>query len=281
MTWALWNGELMPLADVRVSVLDRGFLFGDGVYEVVRVYDGNPWLLDLHMARLQQSLDGLMIAASAAALAPGIARLLAHSKAREASIYIQITRGTAPRTHVPPAGMTPNQLVWVQELEADYGAQKRERGIAVTLSPDLRWGRCELKTVNLLGNVLGGMQAKSQGFDEALLFDPRSGYVTEGTHSTAFFVSGGTLKTTPLGANVLPSITRAHVLTIARALAIPVREENIPASAVAGMDEAFFCGTLSELHPVVRIGNTVLSGGEPGPVTGRLLGAYMDQVRNR
>lgn len=273
-TPAMWNGAAQALTDVRIPALDRGFLFGDGVYEVVRAYGGKLWLWDEHEARLRRSLDGLGIAPPPAGLRARCEALLGSLPApRDAGVYIQVTRGAPTRrSHVAETDTPPNELLFSEPLAPDFGKAKAEGGIAVRTWPDQRWGRCDLKTVNLLGNVLAAMQAKSAGADEAALVD-RDGLVTEGTHSSVFFVKEGVLKTAPLTMNVLPSITRAWLLGAAERLGMTVHEEAVRADEALGCEEAFFCGTLSEVQPVVRWNGETFGGGKPGAVTRRLQGA--------
>src|SRR5262249_46803564 len=148
------NGVRMVLAEARVSVLDRGFLFGDGIYEVLRVYGGKPWLAGDHFARLARSLEELSIHGVNLYGPPRqMNQVIAAGPFREAIVYIQVTRGVAPRGHAFPASTQPTELLWVQEISDSYTAY-REKGMAVSLQPDLRWKRCDIKSVNLLGNVL-------------------------------------------------------------------------------------------------------------------------------
>jgi D-alanine transaminase len=278
--WALWNGALLPLADVRVSPLDRAYLFGDAVYEVMRLYDGKIFMRGEHLERLRASLEALMIGADLTGLSDRLDRLVAHANVREAALYIQISRGEAKRSHIPPAGMRPNELVWLEPLPADFGLSKQEKGVRVALLPDQRWHLARIKTVNLLGNVLAGMEAKARGADEALLYDPVDGRVTEGMHSTFFAVKDGALITTPLGANILPGITRAFVLPLARRLGLDVTERSLARSELAAMDEMFFTGTLSEIVPIISLDGRAIGSGVPGPVTRRLLEAAIAVVKS-
>ncbi len=276
--WASWNGAILPLSDVRVSPLDRAYLFGDAVYEVMRVYDGRPFMLAAHLDRLRASLDALMIPADVAGLRGRLAALIAKAGVRDAAIYLQISRGEAPRSHVPPAGMRPNELAWIDPLAPDFGLSKRVKGVRVALVEDGRWHFARVKSVNLLGNVLAGMEAKARGADEALLFD-RDGRITEGMHSTFFAVRGAEVLTTPLSANILPGVTRAVLLPLARGLGLAVTERSMARGELADMDELFFTGTLSEVQPIVVLDGVPVGNGEPGPVTRRLLEAMTLRVK--
>src|SRR5262249_1246352 len=190
------NGQTMPLADVKVSAMDRGFLFGDAVYEVLRVYQGKPWLMDDHMRRLARSLDAIRIqGVDLARLGRRVIETIALGPFREAIVYIQITRGAAPRTHKFPAGVTPLELLYVQEFSDPY-TPYRQNGAPVITQPDTRWDRCDIKSTNLLGNVLAMQNAVEGGCVEALFFLP-DGTLTEGTHTSFFGVLDGTLLTSP------------------------------------------------------------------------------------
>ncbi len=274
---ASFNGVTQPLASVRVSPLDRAYLFGDAVYEVIRVYAGRPFRLERHLDRLRASLAALAIPHDIAVTRERLAALLAVSAVREGSVYLQISRGEAKRTHVPAPGMQPNELMWLEPLPVDFGAAKRAAGVTVALCPDLRWGLCRAKTTNLLGNVVAGLAAQDQGATEALLYD-ESGRVTEGMHSTFFAVDAGRLVTTPLGANVLPGITREVVLEIARALGIETVERSVARGELPAMQELFFTGTLSEIQPIVAVDGTAVGDGRPGPLARRLQERFVLRV---
>lgn len=275
---ALWNGELMPLAEVRVSVLDRGWLFGDAVYEVIRLYNGKPFLLAEHEARLYKSLAGLRMPRTKGRLGEKITQLVSAGGAPDGLVYVQISRGVAPRTHLPPPGMTPNELVFIQPFDEAAYVEKRTRGVAAALIDDRRWGRCDLKTVNLLGNVLGAEEARSRGADEAILVDA-DGMVTEGTHTSFFALIGGQLVTTPLSERVLPGITRDLVMALARKEKLKVREERVVAAALHQAQEVFLTGTLTEIFPVVSIDGLPIEAGRPGSMTIRLQKAFQAHTR--
>jgi D-alanine transaminase len=277
-TLALWNGEVMPLARVVVPALDRGYLFGDSVYEVLRLYNGTPFLLAEHERRLERSLDGLRIAHPPGTLGAKIARLIDAGAAHDGLVYVQVSRGVAPRTHLPPAGIVPNELVYVQELaEAPYEA-KRRAGVSVRLVADRRWGRCDLKTTNLLGNVIAADEARRGGDDEALLVD-RDGFLTEGTHASFFAVVNGALVTTPLGEGILPGITRELVMQLAHNEGWGVREERLRAADWPKFQELFLTGTVTEIFPIVRVDGEPVGDGVPGAKTERLFKRFRALTR--
>lgn len=277
MVPALWNGELQPLSEVRVSVLDRAYLFGDAVYEVLRVYAGQPFLLREHEDRLRRSLDGLGIDGADAELGEKIARLVAAGGPKEGLVYVQISRGEGPRSHVPPKGLTPNELLWLAPVDHAGLESKWRGGVSVLLCEDLRWGRCDVKSVNLLGNVLAAGEAKARGCEEALLVD-RDGFVTEGAHTTFFGVRGSELVTTPLSPRILPGITRDFVIGLAKEQGLKLAEAKVKAAELGAFDEVFLTGTVSEIFPVVKVDGAAVGDGRPGPVTQRLHGLYRARV---
>ncbi len=277
-TSAFWNGRLMPLADVRVSVLDRAYLFGDAAYEVIRVYAGVPWLFPEHERRLARSLAELRIDATVRDLNGKIRRLLERDGKTDAGVYVQVSRGEAPRSHVPPLGLTANELVYLLPVDDRALEEKRQKGLSVCLAPDARWGRCDIKSINLLGNTLACADAKARGFDDALLVD-RDGYVTEGTHSTFFAVTNGRLVTPPLGPGLLPGITREFLLRLAARSGVETCEARLTAVEVARAEELFFTGTLAEIQPIVRLGGAPVGNGAPGPTTLRMTQLFRAEIR--
>jgi D-alanine transaminase len=272
------SGVQMPLEEAKVPALDRGFLLGDAVYEVLRVYDGRPWLLDEHMNRLAHSLAAVRI--TGVDLGRLRRRLLETIRAcefGEATAYVQVTRGIAPRRHVFPAGTPPLEFLYVQEYADPYREARRVGAAAIT-HPDLRWQRCDVKSTNLLGNVLAMQAAAEQGCQEALLYLP-DGTLTEGTHTSFFGVVDGVVLTAPQSHAILPGITRGLVLDLAGRAAVPVREQTLTRDGLARVSELFLTGTTTEVMPVVRVDGTPVGDGQPGPVARRLQQAYAEVVR--
>jgi D-alanine transaminase len=272
------NGQQMPLAEVRISPLDRGFLFGDAVYEVIRVYAGRPFLFDEHLRRLEHSLAAIRL--------PGIdlerlkARVLATIAAgpfAEATVYIQITRGAAPRAHGFPRDVTPLEFLYVREFEDPY-IEARNQGVAVISTPDIRWDHCDIKSTNLLANVLAMQSAKEAGAVEAIFFLP-DGTITEGTHTSFFGVLDGKLLTAPQSPAILPGITRSLILRVAAEQQIPVQEHTLRLQDVPRVSELFLTGTTSEVLPIVRFDRCPISDGKPGPITRRLQEGYRRVAR--
>jgi len=276
---AFVNGCFMPLSAATVSIEDRGFQFADGVYEVVATYGGRPYALGPHLRRLERSLRELRIDFDIRkyGLEEIIASGIERSGFAEALLYIQITRGTAPRHHefpkVPPA---PTVVMTVKQLQRPP-AELYARGVAVITRPDLRWKRCDIKTVALLPNVLAKQEAVEAGAFEALLVDA-AGRVTEGASTSAFCVRAGELWTAPPGPHILPSITRARLLELAGDLGLKAHEEFSVLDDYLHADEVFLAGTTTEALGVVRIEGRTIGNGAPGPVTLALREAFLRSI---
>ncbi|TRW14761.1 D-amino-acid transaminase [Glacieibacterium frigidum] len=264
------DGRHVPLADASVSVEDRGFQFADAVYEVCAVANGRLFDWDLHAARLTRNLSALGIAAplGTAALLVQARRLIAANRAREALLYIQVTRGAGRRDH----GFRPDRPTLVMtvrpfDLAGRVGMQAK--GVAVASVNDQRWGRCDIKTVGLLPNVLAKASAKAAGGFEAWLVDD-AGTVAEGASTNAWIVRGGRLITHPLSARILPGVMRAGVIRLARDLQIGVDERPFTLAEAFAADEAFLTATTAPVIGVVRVDGHTIGDGNPGPVTRKL-----------
>jgi D-alanine transaminase len=278
---AYLNGHYLPRSAATIPVEDRGFIFGDGVYEVWRVVNGRLFETNRHLARLAFGLAELRIAT------PDIVRrevlddiadrLLAESGLvdGEATLYVEVTRGVAPRAHqFPAAGTTPTVFAMVNRFVPPDDA--RARGANAITAPDIRWLRCDIKTIQLLPNVMAKQAAAERGAIEAIMV--RDGVVTEGSHANVLGVIDGEIRTHPLGNLILPGITRAVVLEIAHALAIPVREEAFTERDIARLDECFLAGTTSDVMPIVRVDDRPIGAGRPGPITMRLFREFRSHL---
>jgi D-alanine transaminase len=263
---AFVNGRFLPWNDARVSIDDRGFQFGDGVYEVVRTYRGAPFELRAHLDRLDRSAKELSLSQpySRAQWGQWIQQGLSRSGYQEAKVYIQITRGAAPRDHAFPSGIPPTVVMTIRELHP-LSPQVRRDGVAACTCEDLRWGRCDIKSLNLLGNVLAREEAKRVGVFEAILV--KDGVVTEGSLSNVMAVQGGTIITAPEGPRILSGVTRAVVLALAKKEEIPVEERFLSVHSLDAADEVFLTGTTIEVLGVVRINGRTIGSGQPGPIT--------------
>lgn len=265
------NGEYVPYENARVSVDDRGFVFADGIYEVARIYDGHIFLFEPHLERLRHGLAELKIRSDIVDQIPAIAdRLLDENNMRtgDATLYIQVTRGTAPRAHAfPKPEVEPTVFIATKPFKQHAEAFWND-GVAAVTVPDTRWSRCDIKSIGLLANVLANQQAREAGAFEALFV--RDNMVIEGSHSNLFGVLDGELHTFASSGYILTGITRLLVVDKADAVGIPVRERGIPAERLFDCTELFLSGTTTEIMPVVKVDGRPIGDGKPGPVTQRL-----------
>jgi D-alanine transaminase len=273
-TIVYFNGQFLRKKDVRISPDDRGFLFGDGVYEVVRVYDGRLFEAEAHWKRLARSLRALRIDGPDPAAFADVARqLLADNDLQDAALYIQITRGAAPRKHYfPDPAIAPT--VYASVFQPQLSRAKWSEGVKVILVPDMRWARCDIKTVALPPNVLASQRAREADVEEAVFV--RDGALTEGSHTNVCAVFGGELVTYPKTPYILPGVTRDVVLDLCRQLGIPYREEAIFEHELGEADELMILGTTTEVMPVVQADHRTIGDGRPGPVTLRLQRAFCE-----
>ena len=275
------NGRFCPLAEAVVSVEDRGYQFADGVYEVVATYGGCPYALEPHLARLQGNLEALHLPLDIceyglrAKLMEGIER----SGFGETLVYIQVTRGVAPRRHEFPAvSVTPTVVMTFKELHR-LPQDLYDRGVEVISTADLRWKRCDIKSIALLPNILAKQAAAQAGAFEALLVDAE-GRVTEGASTTAFCIQAGRLYTAPIGPHILPSITRGILLDLARKLGLPIDEEFCMLEQFKAADEVFLAGTTTEAMPVVQIDDAIIGDGAPRPITRQIRAAFLESLES-
>jgi D-alanine transaminase len=273
--WIWLNGETMPLAEARIGVEDRGFQFADGVYEVIRIYDSRPFALREHLERLERSAKGidLDIPLARESLTEEIERLIARSSLRDGMVYLQLTRGTSVRNHAFPA-TKPTLLFYVRQVDPlpDVGAAVGMKLISV---PDERWKRCWIKSIALLPNVLAKNQALSVGADEAVFID--DGIVTECSASNLFMVINGVLVTHPVGAKVLPGITRATLISLAPKVGIKVIERSVTQEEARRAEEIFITSTTREIS-WVRERDAQSIRRECGPLTTRLHHALRESI---
>lgn len=258
------NGRIGDLRDAAVPILDRGFLFGDGVYEVLRFYNGRPFELQAHLRRLEHSMRGLHLRppASRRRLESLIHSLVGRSGYRNVRVYVQVTRGVARRRHVFPRRTKPTLVLYVEKAPPVGSANRALRTITLE---DERWKRCHLKALVLLPNVLAQQAAHQAGTDEAILLGPGQ-LVREGSSSNVFIVRNGALRTHPLGPEILPGVSRQVVLDLARAEGLRVREAPFRLSTLLRADEVLLSSTSLEIAPVVRVDGHEIAGGRPGAV---------------
>lgn len=276
---ACLNGAIMPPESATVPIWDRGFLFGDSIYEVYRLYGGRAWLEGAHTARLIRSLREVEIeGVDVDRLRDRVGRTVAESGVREGTVYVQITRGAAPRSHVyPDPPVEPTELIVVRPYDDESTARSRETGVRTISLPDMRWRRCDVKTTNLLANVMAVEAAHRAGGFEAVLIDER-GFVTEATHSSLLWVRDGVLEGTPEGPSILPGTTRGLVVRLAEALEIPFRFAEVTRAELKGASEVLLAGTTIEVMPVVAIDDDRIGDGNPGRITRRLQAAFRQEL---
>ncbi|MBL7001029.1 MAG: D-amino acid aminotransferase [Gammaproteobacteria bacterium] len=269
------NGKYPPAIEAQVSILDRGFMFGDGVYEVIPVYSGKVFALEEHLERLQQSLDAVEIK-NPFALADwqGIIQHLIkiNTGAQDAAIYLQITRGVMEkRDHVYSREMTPTVLVMCRPVEFP-SQDKNTRGVKAITQEDNRWGDCHIKSINLLPNVLLKQYAVDQKAAESILI--RNGFVTEGSVSNLFIVKNDTIRTPPKGRNMLGGITRDLIIKICAKNKIVAQEKVISEDDLHDADEVWLTSSTKEIVPVTTLNQHKVGGGVPGPKWHQLIDLY-------
>lgn len=273
------NGQFLPLAEARISVMDRGFLFGDGVYEVIPVYGGRLFRLGEHLNRLAQSLELIRLPdpLTRDAWATMLKDLVNRNGGGQQSLYLQVTRGAAPvRDHAFPDPIRPTVFAMVAPLATPDPAIL-ERGIRVATVPDIRWDHCHIKAITLLPNVLLKQQARDSGADEALLI--RNGEATEGSASNLFVVSADTLITPPKSNLLLPGITRDLVVELAKANGIACEERSVPEDLLRHADEVWVTSSTREVMPVIRVDDQPVGSGKAGPLWQRVYSIYCDYKR--
>ena len=260
------EGQFQPIESAKISVLDRGFLFGDGVYEVIPVYGGQLFRFNEHLQRLENSLAEIRITNphNHKAWYSLLTQLIAENEGEDQSIYLQITRGTAPRDHHFPDQTTPTLFMMSNPLTGT-SAEILKTGIAAVTEIDSRWGRCNIKSINLLANVLHRQHALDQGAKESILI--RDSLVTEGAASNLFIVQHGTILTPPKSNYLLPGVTRDLVLELAQQHGMACREAEINESSLQQADEIWVTSSTKEIVPVTTLNQQPVADGKPGAIT--------------
>jgi len=272
MQIAMIQDKIVPMQELMPVYLDRGTFFGDGVYEVVRSYNGKIFALEEHLQRFTDSMAAIGIT--------GVDMEKVHSRVlkafeaagiSDAKIYFHITRGSEPRNHIFKDDLEPNFFLTVTEIEDK--ASDESGGIAVSTHPDWRWRRCDIKSLNLLANVLARQDAVKKGCAEAILVN-ESGLITEGAGSAFFAVFGRKLQTAPLTTNILPSITRKYVVEAGRNIGLEIVEESLTPQQAGSADELFIAVTTKDVVPVVRFDDKTITDGKPGELTKLILAEF-------
>jgi D-alanine transaminase len=276
------NGRYVPHGEAGVHIEDRGFQFGDGVYEYFAVLDGRLADFRGHVERLWRSLSELRIAApmSEAALKVVLHETIRRNRVRQGSVYVQVTRGVAPRDHpFPDPAPPPSLIVTAKPIDLTIGEARAAKGVEVLTQPDMRWGRCDIKTVGLLPNVLAKQAAREAGAYEAWLVD-ELGFVTEGSSTNAWIVDEhGVLRTRDTNANILRGVTRKGLIEIAEAAGVPVSQRPFTVEEAKRAKEAFITAASTFVMPVIAVDGVKIGDGLPGPVAKRLRALYLGNAR--
>jgi len=267
------DGAFIRLGDAKVSVLDRGFLFGDGVYEVVPVYGGKPFRLEEHLARLMRSLQAVRIDTGRTqdAWRTLLTEVLQRTTQADCMLYLQVTRGAARRDHRFPANATPTVFCMASPRKPPT-RQAREQGLRAVSMPDLRWLRCQIKSVSLLGNVLAKQYAVDHGVDEVIQF--RDDCLTEGSSCNIWVVRDGQLMAPARDNHILEGIRYGFLVELAQQASIAFQEKTIARAAVVQADELMLTSATTEVLPIVQLDGAPVGSGAPGPVYQRLRAAY-------
>ncbi len=269
------NGQFMPLEEARIPVLDRGFIFGDGVYEVIPVYSRRPFRLAEHLQRLDASLKEIRLPNPhrLEEWARLVHEVIARNPWEDQSVYLQVTRGVAPRDHAFPVGVDPTVFIMANPLSTPPREQV-EKGVACITAPDNRWLRCNIKSISLLANVLLKQQAVDAGAVETILL--RDGFVTEGSASNVFVVRGDTLLTPPKNHLILPGITYDVVLELAASGGVPTEVREVSEFELRSAQEVMITSSTKEILAVVELDGRKVGSGRPGPTFQRLHRLYQE-----
>ncbi|MBM7690323.1 D-amino-acid transaminase [Enterococcus ureilyticus] len=275
----LWNDQIVERGEVKIDIEDRGYQYGDGLYEVVRVYNGHLYMMEEHLDRLWSGAEKIrmQLPFSKEKLATNLKKLVDIEGIREGKLYFQVTRGVdSPRNHALPDPKKVRGVLTANIRSYERPLGKMETGITVAVVPDTRWLHCDIKSLSLMGNILSLDEARQKGFDDAVLV--RDGKVTEASAANFWVVKDGTIYTHPDGNLILPGITKKKILELARELEIPVKEEAVYEEELFNADECFVSGSLTEIVPVVKVNDHIVGTGKPGKITKQLLNAYIAGV---
>jgi len=273
MQIALVQEKIVPLEKLEPAHLDRGLFFGDGVYEVIRSYNGRIFAFEEHLQRFAESLAAIQITGvDINQVRSRILKAFETAGILNAKIYFHVTRGSAIRSHTWDDSLEPNFFLTVTELEDDTRAT--DEGIAVSTHPDWRWKRCDIKSLNLLPNVLARRDAEQKGCDEAILVN-ETGLITEGAGSAFFAITGKKLQTAPLTTNILPSITRKYVIQAGKDVGLVIIEKSLTPQQAKNADELFIAVTTKDIVPVVKFDDCIIGMGKPGKYTKQIAEKFL------
>jgi D-alanine transaminase len=281
---AYLNGQFLPLAEARISPLDRGFLYADGGYEVIPVYSRHPFRIDEHLRRFQNTLDGIRLPNphTVEEWRAIILRLIAEAPFADQTVYIQVTRGAdTKRDQLFPKGVAPTVFLFTAPLAGPTPAQ-RENGVAVITTEDIRWGRCDLKSVALLANILARQQAFDAGCTETIML--RDGFLTEGSATNVFCVKNGVIITPAKDHRILPGVTYDVVLELAARHSAPHQVRPVSEAELRNADELWLTSSTKEVLAITTLDGKLVGSGKPGPVTRQMHAwyvAFRDEVMRR
>lgn len=269
----LKNNEFIERDHATVDVEDRGYQFGDGVYEVIRIYNNNYFLLDEHLDRLQYSLNEVKIDYDIQKnqLKEQLIKLKDENRVTNGGVYVQISRGVAARGHAFPEQSEPSIVAY--PITVSSPKELQQNGAKAILTKDIRWLRCDIKSLNLLGNVLAKQEAKDKDAFEAIQYRDET-HVTEGSSTNVFVVKNGRLNTHPSNNYILNGITKRYLRYVAEKLSIPYEETVFSVDTLLNADEVFITSTTSEVVPIIQIDEHIIQNGKPGPITKQLLNAF-------
>jgi D-alanine transaminase len=272
------NGAFLPLEDARIPVLDRGFIYGDGVYELIPVYGRRPFRLPQHLARLQRSLDGIQLANphTVREWTALVTELISKQPFDDQGVYFQVTRGVAKRDHTFPQGVSPTVFMMSNPL-ATPSAEQVERGVAVVTAEDNRWRRCDLKTISLVGNVLMRQLAADANAIETVMF--RDGWLTEASASNVLIVNRGVIVAPPKDNLILPGITYDAAEEFAREAGLPFEMRPVARAEALAADEMWLSSSTKEVLAVTTLDRAPFAGGAPGPVFRKVHAIFQKKKR--
>ncbi|TCS96418.1 D-amino-acid transaminase [Hazenella coriacea] len=275
----LYHDRFIERQEANVDIEDRAYQFGDGIYEVVRVYGGKPFCLQEHLERFERNASEIRISLpySISQLEEHLLQLIKQNQLADGNLYFQISRGTSPRNHAFSDQLQPLIIAYTQT--SSRPVKELEYGVGVISDPDIRWLRCDIKSLNLLGAVLSKQKAIDHQCHEAILV--RDGHVTEGSSTNIYIVKEGTIWTHPANHLILPGITRAITLQLATQCNIPFNEKPFTLEDLYTADECFLTSTTMEICPIVQVDQKQIGSGMPGPVTKKLQEAFNQEVANQ
>lgn len=275
----LWNEEIVDESEVKIDIEDRGYQFGDGIYEVIRIYEGYMYMEKEHLDRLWVSAEKIRMTLpfTREELSQRLHRLAQEVGLENARVYFQVTRGTAkPRLHDFPNPKEVQPVLMADIQPASRPSAKQNIGIRAGFVEDKRWLHCDIKSISLLGNIMALDEAQQKGYDEAVLV--RDGIVTEASASNLWMVKDEVLYTHPDGNLVLPGIAKIKIRELVKALGIELKEEAFTEKELLAADECFKTSSVAEIMPIIEIDNQTIGDGTPGKVTKKLLNAYIESV---